>query len=273
MIAGFRSKRCDLPVNVVHGEGLDVVLAENLLLAAVNVSQTDVDELLDADALVILDPAEAVLLIFLGQASQESHGHAVNVSTVRSLGSVDIGVCIDPDDGHLSASSFSNGLCCAGDRSNGNGVVTAEGQDKAAVASVLVDLLAELLGDGTDAARVLHTAVFGVFLGDNVGVLVDFTIVVHVELELFSQLFDETGLDQSHGSSINTSLALSNVLDTLCLFGTFCLLTWPPQKPTATRPNSLREGRNLGWRVGASILSVRLGVLGLRWLVGGRNRV
>jgi hypothetical protein len=199
----------------VHGEGLDVVLTENLLLAAVNVSQTDVDELLDADTLVILDPTEAVLLVFLGQASQESHGHAVNVSTVRSLGSVDIGVCINPNDGHLPAGSFSDGLCCAGNRSNGNGVVTTESQDKAAVTSVLVDLLAELLGDGTHAARVLHAAVFGVFLGDDVGVLVNFTVVVHVELELFSQLFDETGLDQSHGSSIDTSLALSGVLDAL----------------------------------------------------------
>jgi hypothetical protein len=215
MILGLDSRRQDLPVNVVHREGLDVVLTENLLFTAVNVSQTNVDELLDADTLVILDPTEAVLLVFLGQASQESHWHAVNVSTVRSLRSVDIGVCIDPNDGHLSASSFSDSLCCARDRSNGDGVVTAESQDKAALASVLVDLLAELLGNGTDAARVLHAAVFGVFLGDDVGVLVDFTVVVHVELELFSQLFDETGLDQSHGSSINASLALSNVLDAL----------------------------------------------------------
>jgi hypothetical protein len=45
--------------------------------------------------------------------------------------------------------------------------------------------------------------------------LVDFTVVVHVELELFSQLVDETGLDQSHGSSIDASLALLRVLDTL----------------------------------------------------------
>jgi hypothetical protein len=214
-MACYKSKRQDLPVDVVHREGLDVVLTENLLLAAVNVSQTNVDELLDADALVILDPTEAVLLVFLGQASQESHGHAVNVSTVRCLGSVDIGVCIDPDDSHLPASSFSDGLCCAGNRSNGNRVVTTEGQDKAALASVLVDLLAELLGDGTDGARVLHAAVFGVFLGHDVGILVDFTVVVHVELELFSQLVDETGLDQSHGSSIDASLALLRVLDTL----------------------------------------------------------
>jgi hypothetical protein len=198
----------------VHREGLDVVLTKDLLLAAVNVSQTNVDELLDADALVVLDPTEAVLLVFLGQTGQESDGHAVDVSTVRCLGSVDIGVCIDPDDGHLSASSFSDGLGCAGNGSNGNGVVTAESQDKAALASVLVDLLTELLGDGTDGARVLHAAIFGVFLGHDIGVLVDFTIVVHVELELFSQLFDETGLDQSHGSSIDTSLALLSVLGT-----------------------------------------------------------
>lgn len=214
IMVGFMSRKQDLPVDVVHGEGLDVVLTEDLLLAAVNVSQTNVDELLDADALVVLDPTEAVLLVFLGQAGQESDGHAVDVSTVRCLGSVDIGVCIDPDDGHLSASSFSDGLGCAGNGANGNGVVTTESQDKAALASVLVDLLAELLGDGTDGARVLHAAVLGVFLGHNVGVLVDFTIVVHVELELFSQLINETGLNQSHGSCIDASLALSSVSDT-----------------------------------------------------------
>lgn len=211
---GFKSRRQNLPVDVVHGEGLDVVLTKDLLLAAINISQTNIDKLLDADALVVLDPTEAVLLVFLGQAGQESDGHAVNVSTVRCLGSVDISVCIDPDDGHLSARSFSDSLGCAGNGSNGDGVVTTESQDEAALASVLVDLLAELLGDGADGARVLHAAVIGVFLGHDVGVLVDFTIVVHVELELFSQLIDETGLNQSHGSSINASLALSSVLDT-----------------------------------------------------------
>ena len=246
IITCFRSKRQDLPVDVVHGECLDVVLTKDLLLAAVNVSQTNVDELLDADALIVLDPTEAVLLVFLGQAGQESDGHAVNVATVRGLGSVDICVCIDPDDGHLSASSFSDGLGCAGNGANGNGVVTAESQDEAALASVLVDLLAELLSDSTDGARVLHAAVIGIFLGHDVGVLVDFTIVVHVELELFSQLVNETGLNQSHGSSIDASLALRRMSDTIILFRTFCSLTWPPQKPTATRPNSLREGRNLG---------------------------
>lgn len=241
----------------MHGKGLDVVLTQNLLLATVNVSQTNVDELLDANALVVLDPTKAVLLVFLGQASQESHGHAVDVSTVRCLGSVDIGVCIDPDDGHLSASSFSDGLCCAGNGANGNRVVTAESQDKAALASVLVDLLAEALGDGTDGARVLHAAVFGVLLGHDLGVLVHLSVVVHVELELFSQLFDETGLNQGHRGSIDTGLALFNrVRD--ANEQTLVSLTWPPQKPTATRPNSLREGRNLGWRVGASIVSERL---------------
>lgn len=255
MVVPHGRERQNLPVDVVHGEGLDVVLTEDLLLAAVNVSQTNVDELLDADALVVLDPAEAVLLVLLGQAGQESNGHAVDVPTVRSLGSVDVGVCIDPDDSHLSASSFSDSLGCTGNGANSDGVVTTKGQDEAALACVLVDLLAELTGDGTDGARVLHVAVVGIFLGHDVGVLMHLAVVVNVELELFSQLLDKTGLNQSHRCSIDARLALLIMSELPMAIPIRMSLTWPPQKPTATRPSSLREGRNLGWRVGASIAS------------------
>ena len=104
------TKHKNLPVDVVHRESLDVVFAQNLLLATVDVSQTDVNEHICALALVVLDPTKAVFLVLLGQTSQERHGHTVHVSAVRCLGRVDVGVSIDQDDGELSASSFSDSL-------------------------------------------------------------------------------------------------------------------------------------------------------------------
>jgi hypothetical protein len=84
---------------------------------------------------------------------------------------------------------------------------------------------------------------------------VDFVIEVDVVFEVVSELICEAGLYESHGRRIDAGFALWPLSDTanaVALLESF--LTWPPEKPTATMPKSLPFLRNLGWRVGASIL-------------------
>lgn len=73
-------------VDLVHGEGLDAVLAEDLLLASVDITETDIDEAVGGEA--GLDPAE--LLELTGDSEQERDGAAVDVSALGRLGGVDI---------------------------------------------------------------------------------------------------------------------------------------------------------------------------------------
>ena len=73
-------------VDLVHGEGLDAVLTEDLLLTSVDVTETDVDETVRGEA--GLDPGK--LLDLAGDSEQERDGAAVNVSTLGRLGGVDI---------------------------------------------------------------------------------------------------------------------------------------------------------------------------------------
>lgn len=73
-------------VDLVHGEGLDAVLTEDLLLASVDVTETDVDETVGGEA--GLDPAK--LLNLAGDSEQERDGAAVDVSTLGRLGGIDI---------------------------------------------------------------------------------------------------------------------------------------------------------------------------------------
>lgn len=81
-------------VDLVHGEGLDAVLAEDLLLSSVDVTETNVDEAVGGEAR--LDPAE--LLELAGDSEQERDGAAVDVSAVGGLGGVDILLVTKGDD-------------------------------------------------------------------------------------------------------------------------------------------------------------------------------
>lgn len=87
----------------MHAECLDVVVAQDLLLAAIDIAQTNVHQLARADNVLILEPAKDVALVFPGQPGQEGHGHTVNVTTRAQLGQVDVGMSIDPDHRHLAA--------------------------------------------------------------------------------------------------------------------------------------------------------------------------
>lgn len=80
-------------VDLVHGEGLDTILSEDLLLARVDITETDVDKSVGGE--VTVDP-----LVFRKgfiETQEEGDGHAVDVTTVGGLGGVDVSVGIDPD--------------------------------------------------------------------------------------------------------------------------------------------------------------------------------
>lgn len=197
-----------LPVNVVHAERLDAVLSEQLLLTAVHVPQTDVDQLARAHDVLVLQPAEDILLLLAGQPSQEGHGHAVDVSAGAHLGNVDVGMGVNPDDGHFAAQPFADGLGGSGDGTDGDRVVTSQGQDELAVLGMLVDLGAQGLGHGTHGTGLLHASVVGVGGGDLVLVVVDLLVVVKLVTQILMQLVEETGLDQSLRGRFDTGLAL-----------------------------------------------------------------
>ena len=85
-------------VGVVHAEGLDVVLLEDLALAGINVSQADVHQAVRTQERLLGDPRVEGLHIRSLQPEQERDRAAVQISRFSGLGRVDIGVSIDPDE-------------------------------------------------------------------------------------------------------------------------------------------------------------------------------
>lgn len=197
-----------LLVNIVHAEGLNAVLPEDALLTGINITKANVDQLLDAEEVIRLQPAKELLLLLARQAGDEADGHAVDVTAAAGLGGVDIGVGIDPDHGNLASEALPNGLGRAGNGANGNGVIATESEDEATLLGVRVHLLSNALGHVGDGARVLHVAVGRVLLGDKVRVEVHFVIAVQLVAELFAELAEEAGLDKGGGGGVDTRLAL-----------------------------------------------------------------
>ena len=174
-----------MAIDVMHAERADAVLAQDLLLAAVDIAQPDVHEFRHADALLRGDPVEDALFVGLGEARDEGDGHAVNVTGVRGLGRVDVGMGVDPDDPHFAAvEALADGSGGSRDGADRDAVVAAEGEDEAALAGLGVDLLAEGGGDGGDGAGVLHAAVVRVGGGEEGGEVVDGRVAVEGVAEL-----------------------------------------------------------------------------------------
>ena len=152
-------------IHLMHTERLDIVLFQDALLPGINITQTDVHELLDADAVFVFEPAERRVGLVGCKTREEGDGHAVDVAAVGGFGGVDVGVCVDPDDSHLTAQALSDRLGCAADGADCDAVVSAESQDEAAFLGVVVDLFAEGFGDGADGPGLQHVAVRGIGLG------------------------------------------------------------------------------------------------------------
>lgn len=235
-----------VPVNVVHAEGANAMLSQDQLLPPVHVPQADVDQLLDAEQVLGLQPPEHILSCLLGQPREERNRHAVHIPAVAALGRVDVGVRIDPDDGHLPTQPLPDGLRRPADRADGNGMVAAEGEHEAALLGVRVDLFRELLRHGRDRERVFHPADIRIRGGDELFVGVHRIIVMELVPELFAQLGEETALDQGRGRSVDSWFALRGV-SLRRSGGGATRLTWPPEKPTATTPSWSGLERNLGW--------------------------
>lgn len=134
----------------------------------------------------------------------------MNIARPRGLWCVDICVGVDPDDSDFAVKSLTDSLRGATHGADGDGVVAAQGQHKAALAGVAVDLVGNAAGDGRDGLGVLHAAVRGVVasLGHQVGVQVDGVVAMQLVAQLVAQLGQQARLDQGGGGSVNTWLAL-----------------------------------------------------------------
>lgn len=134
----------------------------------------------------------------------------MDIARPRGLWCVDICVGVDPNDGDFAVKSLADGLRGATHGADSDGVVAAQGQHKAALAGVAVDLVGNAAGDGRDGLGVLHAAVWGVVasLGHQVGVQVDGVVAMQLVAQLVAQLGQQAGLDQGGGGSVNTWLAL-----------------------------------------------------------------
>ena len=155
----------NVPIDIMHGKSLDTMLPQNLLLALVNIAQANVHKLLGAQHVIWLEPAENILAVFLGEAGEKGHGHAVDVAAVRRLGRVDVGMRVDPNDGNVSAEPLADGFGGTGNGANGDGVVAAERQHELAVAGVLVHLVADFARHSAGELGALHAAVVWVVGG------------------------------------------------------------------------------------------------------------
>jgi len=83
-------------VDLVHGEGLDLILLQDLPLSRVDVSKTDVNDLGGSEA--GLDPFVERSDVGSLETHEERDGASVEVSRVGGERSVDVGVSIDPDE-------------------------------------------------------------------------------------------------------------------------------------------------------------------------------
>lgn len=178
-------------------------------LARIHIPQTDVDQFLGADPLVFPNPPEDILTILLGETGQECDWHAVDVPARRYFRRVDVRMRIHPDDSQLTTvQSFPDRLGRAGDRSDREGMVTAQRQDTSPLGSVLVDLLADAPCRRADRQRSLHPTIIRIMLGHDLSVRVDGIVMVECVTQVVPELGQEARCDQGGGSSIHARFAL-----------------------------------------------------------------
>src|SRR5688572_20927458 len=83
----------------------------------------------------------------------------MHVSAIAALRSIDVSVCVNPDDGDLSAEAFTGGFGRARDGADGNAVVATQRESHAPGSRVLVRLRGDLSRHGGNGAWVLHVPV------------------------------------------------------------------------------------------------------------------
>lgn len=185
-------------VNLVHGEGFDAVLTEDLLLTSVDVTETDVNETVGGEAR--LHPGK--LLELTGDSEQERDRAAVDVSTLGRLGGVNISMGIDPDQTSVGVDRHG-----ARNSAESNRVVTSKGQGKRTLLQVSGNRGSNRLSHGRDKTGVEELANWGVR-----GRLHQVVVTVAVKLDLPVELLElvkETKLDDLEGTLINTISGLT----------------------------------------------------------------
>lgn len=116
---------------------------------------------------------------------------------------------IDPYDCYFSSQTLADCFGSAGDGSNRNAVVSAEGQHEAAGFCVRVYFFAQLLRHKRDSTRVLHAAEVWVGLWQEAAIVVDFIVAVEVVAEFIVQLVQQASGDESVGGSVDPGFALA----------------------------------------------------------------
>lgn len=197
----------------MHGIGLDPVPPYDLLLRLLHIPQANIHQPLPIDHIRShpTQPAKHILARLIRQTDQERHRHAMDIAGLARLRRVDVGMGIDPDDGQLPPQPLLDRAARAGDGTDGDGMVAAQGQDQAAQPRVLVHLRRDALRDGGDGARVLHVAVGRVGVRDQRRVGVDDAVMVEIVAELIVELRQETGFDQRGGGGVDAWLTLMEI--------------------------------------------------------------
>jgi len=157
-----------------------------------------------------LEPGED--WVWFCDAREECAGHAVDRSGGGGLGGVDVGMGVDPDDVHAAVEALSDGTGSAVDGSDGDGVVSAEGECETAFFCVGVDLGGELLGDGGDGEGVSHVELGRVLLREDIGVGVDGVVVVDSVSKGPFEVIEEAGFDEEVWGYFDTGFTLGKVL-------------------------------------------------------------
>ena len=158
----------------------------------------------------VLEPGEDWVRVC--DASEERAGHAVDGAGGGGLGGVDVGVGVDPDDVHAAIETLSDSTGNAGDGSDGDGVVPAEGECETAFFCVGVDLGGEFLGDSGDGEGVSHVELGRVVFGEDVSVGVDGVVIVDGVAKGPFEIIDEAGFDEEVRGYVDTGFSLEKVL-------------------------------------------------------------
>lgn len=204
-------KEANIPVDIKHTKRLDPILPQNPLLTRIHVAQTNIYQLAQTQPVFLLQPTKVLVAVLGRKTRQEGHGHPVNISTAARLGSIDVGVRIDPDHGDFPTQALAQRFRTAADGADGDAVVAAQGEDQAALGGVLVDLLGDAVRDGRDGLGVLHAAVgrVGALRGDQVRVQVDRVVAVEFVAQLVAQLRQQARLNERRGRGVDAWFALA----------------------------------------------------------------
>lgn len=119
----------------------------------------------------------------------------MNVPAHAHLGGIDIGMGVDPDHSHLAAQTLADSFGGPGDGANGDGMVTAEGEDHLAILGVLVDLLAQFFRHGARGTGLFHASMIEVVHWGFVFVVVDGVVIVKFVAQIVTELVEEAGFD------------------------------------------------------------------------------